>query len=78
MNKDEMHGAHGTYGSMKKCMQGVWWGNLKEGDHLQKPRHEDTGWEGVDWMTSNGISLFAAIPRKTVMHSNGSLKYFSR
>ena len=31
-------------------MQGFWWGNLKEGDHLQKPRHEDTGWEDVDWI----------------------------
>jgi len=45
-----MGGACSMYGSMKKCMQGVWWGNLKEGDHLQKPRHEDTEWEGVEWI----------------------------
>jgi hypothetical protein len=49
MKKDETGGTCGMYGSRKKCMQGVWWGNMKEGDHLQKPRHEDAGWEGVGW-----------------------------
>jgi hypothetical protein len=31
---------------------GVWWGNLKEGDHLQSLgiKWEDKGWEGVDWI----------------------------
>jgi len=45
-----MGGTCGMYGSRKKCMQGFWWGNLKEGDHLQKSRHEHTGWEGMDWI----------------------------
>jgi len=48
--KDETGGTCGMYGSRTKCMHSFWWGNLKEGDHLQKPRHEDTGWEGMEWI----------------------------
>jgi hypothetical protein len=24
-----------------KCVQGFWWGNLREGDHLNRLRRED-------------------------------------
>jgi hypothetical protein len=26
-----------TYGGEERCIQGFWWGNLREGDHLEDP-----------------------------------------
>jgi hypothetical protein len=30
------------YGGEERCRQGVWWGDLREGDHLE--------YTGVEWM----------------------------
>ena len=30
-----MGGARSTYGGGEKCKKGFWWGDLREGDHLE-------------------------------------------
>ena len=48
-----MGGTYSMYGNMKKCMQGVWWGNLKEGNHLQNfgmKIQEGRMWNGLMWL----------------------------
>jgi len=30
-----MGGTCGMYGGEERCMQGFWWGNLRERDHLE-------------------------------------------
>jgi len=37
IEKKEMSGACSTYGGEEKVHTGFWWGNLKEGDHLEDP-----------------------------------------
>jgi hypothetical protein len=39
--ENEISGACGIYGGVKKCIQGFGWGNLRERDHL-----EDSGVDG--------------------------------
>jgi hypothetical protein len=35
MEKSEIGGACRTYGEKERCIQGFWWGNLRERDHLE-------------------------------------------
>jgi len=32
-----MGGACSTYGGEERCIEGFWWGNLRERDHLEDP-----------------------------------------
>jgi len=58
-----MGGACGTYGGEERCIQGFWWGNLRERDHLEDQsvdrriilrwifRKRDVGlWTGSIWL----------------------------
>jgi len=58
-----MDGACGTYGERREVYTGYWWGNLREGDHLNDPgvdgkiilrwvfRTWDVGiWTGSSWL----------------------------
>jgi len=56
-----MGGACGTYGRQERCI-GLWWGNLRERDHLEHLgiggriilkcifKKRDVGWGGMDWI----------------------------
>ena len=47
-----MGGACSVYGGGKRCVQGFWWGNLREGDHWRDPgvdRRIILGWIFGKW-----------------------------
>ena len=50
MKKDEMGVTYGMYGGYEKMHAGCLVGKSEGNSYLQKPRHEDTGWEGADWI----------------------------
>jgi hypothetical protein len=45
---------------MGEVHTGFWWGDLREGDHLERPKHrwednikidlQEVGWGGMDWI----------------------------
>jgi len=37
MERNEIDGACSTYGRRGEAYTGVWWGNLRERDHLEEP-----------------------------------------
>jgi hypothetical protein len=54
-----MGGACGTYGGRGEVLTGFWWGDLREGDHLENPGVEGRiilkrifkKWDGgMDWI----------------------------
>jgi hypothetical protein len=53
-----MGGACGTEGRQVRCIQGFWWGDLRERDNLEDRRRsrdnikmdlQDVGWRNMDW-----------------------------
>jgi len=63
IEKNEMGGVCSTYGGQERRIQGFWWGNLRERDHLQDRgaggriifgwifRKWDVGtWTGSSWL----------------------------
>jgi len=57
-----MGGACGTYETEERCIQGVWWGNLRKRYHLEDPgvdvsiilkwilKKREITWTGLIWL----------------------------
>jgi len=46
IKKNETDGAHSTYGG-DELNKGSWWGDLRDGDHLEDPGVDGRGREGI-------------------------------
>ena len=65
IEKNEMGGACSTYGGRGECIQGFWWGNQRERDHLEGPDERKIFrwifrkwnvrvWTGSSWLRIGG------------------------
>jgi hypothetical protein len=56
IEKNEMGGAYSKYGGQERCIQGYWWRNVRDGDHLEQPGIDgridlqEVGWRIMDWI----------------------------